>query len=893
MDHPQFTGDKLHNPHNQQPEENFSVGFLLQIINGIADPVFVKDRRHCWVLLNDTFCDFIRHSREELLGKSDYDFFPQQEADVFWDTDELVFTTGMTNENEEHFTDACGVKHVISTKKSLFVDGTGNKFLVGTIRDITKNVTKYQRVEAELGHSQQLLQFAYAKMETLVLVRTQQLEQINEALQAKIAQHEETEAALRESEKKHLKLAQNLPGMLYVFVLQPDGSMFFTYVSDGSYEIYGLPPEEIELDADLIISIVHPNDLQEFKESIAVATQTLQPWRWEGRIVLSCGQVKWIKGASRPEVQANGNILWYGVLLEITERKLAEEALKESEKKYRNLVETSQDMIWSVDTQARYTFVNQAVRHIYGYQPEEMIGRLFTDFQPPEEVEKDLEVYHRLLAGESVLEYETIHITKDGRRVNLLFNAIALRDTEGNVLGTTGTASNITERKGVEETLIRSNAFLKAQQEAALDGILVVDENRMIVSSNQRFAQFWQIPEAVIQTRDQRQVMALVLDQVENAQDFLAKVEYLYQHPEETSRDEIAFRDGRILDRYSAPVHSLAGDYYGRISCFRDITEKKRSEEVLRKSEARLRLQAKELQQALLQLQRTQIQLVQSEKMSSLGQLVAGIAHEINNPVNFIYGNISYTNQYAEDLLKLLELYQQHYPHPVLEIQDYLEVIELDFLKSDLSQILKSMKVGAERIQRIVLSLRTFSRLDEAEMKTVDIHEGIDSTLMILQSRLNANNCRPAIEVIKEYSNLPPVECYPGQLNQVFINILTNAIDALEEGVGIAWGFNPKGSGESLTPSIWIRTEVVEPNRVIVRIADNGPGVPEKVKQRIFDPFFTTKPVGKGTGLGLSISYQIVTDRHCGSLQCISEPGQGAEFVVDIPLAQESQTPSS
>ncbi|MBH8562777.1 GAF domain-containing protein [Nostoc sp. CENA67] len=295
---------------------------------------------------------------------------------------------------------------------------------------------------------------------------------------------------------------------------------------------------------------------------------------------------------------------------------------------------------------------------------------------------------------------------------------------------------------------------------------------------------------------------------------------------------------------------------------------------------------ANQLEATLLQLQQTQAQLIQTEKMSSLGQLVAGIAHEINNPVNFIYGNINHASQYVRDLLSLLELYQQHYCPPVPEIHQHIYAIDLDFLRQDLPKILDSMNIGAKRIQQIVLSLRTFSRVDEDGMKPMDIHEGIDSSLLLLQNRLKAKPGQPEIQVIQEYGNLPRVVCHAGQINQVFMNLLTNAIDALEEGVGNA-SF-PTPHSQLPTPYIRIRTELTADQQVIIRIADNGPGMTEKVRQHLFDPFFTTKPVGKGTGMGLSISYQIVVNKHGGQLQCFSAPGEGAEFVITIPLQQQS-----
>ncbi|MEO9123083.1 MAG: AAA family ATPase [Microcoleus sp.] len=297
------------------------------------------------------------------------------------------------------------------------------------------------------------------------------------------------------------------------------------------------------------------------------------------------------------------------------------------------------------------------------------------------------------------------------------------------------------------------------------------------------------------------------------------------------------------------------------------------------------------LSATLEQLQRTQTQLIQTEKMSGLGQLVAGVAHEINNPVNFIYGNLIHTAEYTGNLLDLVELYQQTYPATNRQIEEKVTEIDLDFLIEDLPKILSSMKVGADRIRQIVLSLRNFSRLDEAEMKPVDIHEGIDSTLMILQNRLKAKPDCPAIEVIKEYGDLPRVECYASQLNQVFMNILANALDALNN-------YNAQRSAKDAlnNPScITIRTKLLTNNtqpshskRVVIQIQDNGSGMTQEVRQQLFDPFFTTKPIGQGTGLGLSISYQIVVAKHGGSLECFSEPGRGAEFWIEIPVDQSS-----
>ena len=286
--------------------------------------------------------------------------------------------------------------------------------------------------------------------------------------------------------------------------------------------------------------------------------------------------------------------------------------------------------------------------------------------------------------------------------------------------------------------------------------------------------------------------------------------------------------------------------------------------------------QKEEITQTLKELQNTQSQLIQSEKMAGLGQLVAGVAHEINNPISFIYGNITYVTEYAKNLLKLLRLYQKEYPKATEEIQKQAAALDLDFISDDLPKILTSMKMGADRISQLVLSLRTFSHLDEAGMKPVDLHEGIESTLLILQHRLQAQTNSFAIEVVKQYGELPLLVCYAAQMNQVFMNIFNNAIDALQ---------NSEKAGKIIDhPKIWIRTEVTEGNTILIWIANNGYEISEMMRSRIFEPFFTTKQPGQGTGLGLSISYQIIVEKHGGNIKCVSEPGNGCEFWIEIPM---------
>jgi PAS domain S-box-containing protein len=344
------------------------------------------------------------------------------------------------------------------------------------------------------------------------------------------------------------------------------------------------------------------------------------------------------------------------------------------------------------------------------------------------------------------------------------------------------------------------------------------------------------------------------------------------------------------------------------IAIIRDITDRKYAEICIQASlneqeqlAQQATRQAQELAQVLQSLQSTQSQLIQTEKMSSLGQLVAGVAHEINNPVNFIYGNLTHSVTYSQDLLELVDRYQARdhdqgqAPDP--DIQKFIETIDLPFLREDFPKVLHSMKLGADRIRQIVLTLRNFSRLDEAEKKPIDIHEGINSTLLLLQHRLKNRPGQVKIQIIKNYNKIPLVDCYAGQLNQVFMNLLSNAIDSLESHFvndtsespylnNNSSNLDPDSDGvtDQDSPTITISTKKIYPNFVQISIKDNGCGIPETVQTKIFDPFFTTKPIGSGTGIGLSISYQIVVDKHGGKLYCLSEVGKGTEFLVEIPI---------
>ena len=335
------------------------------------------------------------------------------------------------------------------------------------------------------------------------------------------------------------------------------------------------------------------------------------------------------------------------------------------------------------------------------------------------------------------------------------------------------------------------------------------------------------------------------------------------------------------VETNKAPLHNQAGQVIGILGTYQDITQRRKSEIKLQELNQKLQRQAVELSAAMGELKQSQMLLVQSEKMSALGNLVAGVAHEINNPVGFLSGNLRPAQDYISDLFMLLDCYQTTFPEPGEAIKRTMEDIDFAYIREDLPKLLSSMKEGAKRIHNISVSLRTFSRTDTAVPTDYSIHEGLDSTLLILTHRLKANEQRPEIQVVTQYGSLPVVECFAGQLNQVFMNILVNAIDALDES-SRSRSFQ---ATEAKPNQITITTKACEDRRHIqIRIADNGPGIPADTLTKIFEQYFTTKAVGKGTGIGLAISHQVIVEKHGGQLTVHSEPGEGTEFTITLPI---------
>ncbi len=574
------------------------------------------------------------------------------------------------------------------------------------------------------------------------------------------------------------------------------------------------------------------------------------------------------------------------VIRDISDHKQIERALRQRQGELRSLVANIPGAIYrcAFDTGRTMAFLSDGIEPIIQYRAADLIYNRLCSFSSLIHPQDQAEVTRQItIAIETqqpyALEYR-LHC-QDGSWRWVYDQGQGVFDAEGKLLGLNGALFDITENKHALEALRASEERLQLALSGTHQGLWDwhIQDHEIYLSPQWPLLLGYEVDEI-----DQQPQSWLKL--VHSA-DRHRLIQGIRQHLSgETAVCHVEHRmrskSGEwrwILNRSKLVRRDSQGQPLRMIGTVQDISDRKQAE-------ARERAKTQQLEQTLQQLKQTQTQLIQSEKLSSLGQMVAGLAHEINNPVTFISGNISFAHQYLEDLLQLIQLYQQHCPQPSLEIQDWIEEIELDFLIKDLPNLFASMEAGASRIKNIIHSLRNFARLDEAEMKRVNIHEGIDNTLFVLQHRLHHSSSPPGIQVIKEYGQLPKIDCYAGQLNQVFLNLLNNAIDAILEYKEVG-EFDP----DTTTPTILIRTAVVESNWIQIQIIDNGLGIPEKIHQHLFEPFFTTKPVGQGTGLGLATSYQIIK-KHGGELTCHSVVGQGAKFVIEIPqktnIAQET-----
>ncbi|MEG5136338.1 MULTISPECIES: PAS domain S-box protein [unclassified Microcoleus] len=712
-----------------------------------------------------------------------------------------------------------------------------------------------------------------------------------------ITQQVEAEAALRESEQRFRAIFER--GAIGMAVATLEGMAIAT---NPAFQAM-LGRSEAELRGVDIDSCVHPEDAQASRQlRRQLAQGDRQAYQIEKRYLRPDGSIRWGRLTASVIDNSQGMPQFILKMVEdITDRKQAESALLQNEAKWRSLILNSSDIITILDEGGGIVYESPSVETVLDYEPEELIGRMVLDFIHPDDLPSVISYLQQLIANPG----DPIAVEGRFRRVDgswcflegVGINLLADPAVRGIVLN----SRDMTARRQAEYRLSKINECFLGFTTDAADNIqrLTTLAGELLGGSCAVYSHVgggllraiatWQTPPDYPEV--DRAEGHICTDVCHQASDRAVAIPDLQntiygQSDPAVIRYELKSYLGQAVRRgddyvgsvcviYTEPIAATEADckLIGIIAGAIGVEEERAA------SVARDRQKSQELQTALHELQQTQMQLVQTEKMSSLGQVLAGIAHEINNPVGFVAGNVCHVRGYVLDLLEIVQMYREECPNPPAKIQKKAEDIDLEFLAEDLPKLLNSMHTGCDRIVEIIQTLRNFSRADEAKFKPADIHEGLESTLLMLNSRLKAKAKWEGIKVIKEYGELPKIPCHPGQLNQVFMNILANAIDALEESSNQAKN-TPNSSGLTIT----IKTETIDDKSICIRIKDNGPGIPQDNIVRLFDPFFTTKPVGKGTGLGLSISHQIVVEKHNGKLQCLSEPGKGTEFIIELPI---------
>lgn len=860
--------------------------FLVKLLDYTPAPIYIVtvDEQRLR-LVNRAWEELIGIRREEAIGCSIDELFPPAVTQQFKQVNQQLVDTG-TSVIAEEFIDVADGRHYFHSVKFPIKDASGQIEAVG---GISLDITERQQAEE----------------------------------------------ALRQSEERFRQMAENIHEVFWMANAELTQML---YVSPGYEAIWGRTCASLYAQPRSFIEAIHPDDRQQVIAAFEEHRQS--GFSQEYRIVQPDGSVRWIGERGFPVRNQAGQLeSFVGISQDISERKQGEEALRESEERFRLLAENSTDMI-SRHTPEKGTFLyaSPACQTLLGYAPEELVGYSAYEFFHPDDLAQIRTSHATILELPVTYTVAYRHRCKDGHYLWLETTCHTIRDQQTDAVVEIQSASrDITERKRAEETLRQQ--VLKEQLIARMTQRIHQSLNleEILNTTVAEVRQFLKCDRVIVFRFEPDWSGVVAVESVDEAWTPIVGTKF-YDHCFERDYVQL-YQEGRIQvleDIYTAGLSQCHIDLltqfqiraklvvpivqgerlWGLLVAYHcngsrqwqsfeiDLVQLLSTQVAIAIQQAELYeqsrtatqtalTQAQQLEQAFSELQRTQARLVQSEKMSSLGQLVAGVAHEINNPVTFISANLAHAENYTQDLLGLIQLYQGQYPHPTPKISSEIEAIDLEFLIKDLPKLLDSMKVGTERICEIIGALRNFSRHAEAEIKAVDIHEGLDSTLMILQHRLKAQGQHPEIQVIKEYGNLPLVECYVGQLNQVFMNLLSNAIDALEE-LNVESSqpssnlqtFNLQAATpmQPVTPYIQITTEVLNNREVAIRIADNGPGITQQVKGKIFDPFYTTKAVGSGMGLGLSISYQIIVEKHGGQLHCDSIFGQGTEFVIQIPL---------